>query len=356
MQIKCFLLASAFAVTAMAFAQTPPAPNTAPANNAAPVANAQVNPPVSGQSPAASPSGAPAAEGSAPGRVEVAPLPQAGPALPSTAGAPLQSAITPAPSTEALPPKHVSWSFTGPFGVYDIAALQRGFQIYREVCSACHALSHVAFRNLGDPGGPEFTLNEVQAIAAGFKVPAGPNEMGQTVDANGRPLTRPGASADYFPSPFANEQAARMANNGALPPDLSLIVKARSGNQDYVYSVLTGFGQTPPANERIAPGLFYNPYFPRHQIAMPPPLMNGSVTFADATPNTLDQEAHDIVTFLAWASEPTMDERKSVGFSVMLYLILLTVLLFLSYRHIWHGHHDVGAVGEGTGDETRLRP
>jgi ubiquinol-cytochrome c reductase cytochrome c1 subunit len=147
-----------------------------------------------------------------------------------------------------------------------------------------------------------------------------------------------------------------MANNGALPPDLSLIVKARSGNQDYVYSILTGFGQTPPANERVAQGLFYNPYFPRHQIAMPPPLTNGSVTFADGTPNTLDQEAHDVVTFLAWASEPKMDERKRMGFAVMLYLILLTVLLFLSYRHIWHGRHDVGAVGEGTGDETRLAP
>src|SRR5205823_6483938 len=147
-------LAPAFAaVMTAAFAQTPAAPNTAPANNG-PASTAQTNPnpSVSGPSPAASPSGAPAAEGSAPGQVEVAPLPQAGPARPSTAGAPLQSAITPAPSTEALAPKHASWSFSGPFGVYDIAALQRGFQVYREVCSACHALSHVAFRNLGDAG------------------------------------------------------------------------------------------------------------------------------------------------------------------------------------------------------------
>jgi ubiquinol-cytochrome c reductase cytochrome b/c1 subunit len=234
--------------------------------------------------------------------------------------------------------------------------LQRGFQIYREVCSACHSLSRVAFRTLGDSGGPAFSADAVTAIAASFKVPAGPNEMGQTVDSSGMPLTRPGTPADYVPGPFPNEQAARMANNGALPPDLSLIVKARSGNQDYVYSILTGFGQTPPANERVAQGLFYNPYFPRHEIAMPPPLTNGSVTFADGTPNTLDQEAHDVVTFLAWASEPKMDERKQMGFAVMLYLILLTVLLFLSYRHIWHGRHDVGAVGEGTGDETRLAP
>ena len=162
--------------------------------------------------------------------------------------------------------------------------------------------------------------------------------------------------AQYFPSPFANEQAARTANNGALPPDLSLIVKAREGNQDYVYSIVTGDSQRPPANEPVPAGLYYDPYFPRHQIAMPPPLRNGSVTFSDGTPNTIEQEAHDVVTFLAWASEPTMDERKRVGFIVMLYLIGFAVLLFFAYRRIWHGHHDVGAVGEGTGDETRLAP
>ena len=260
-----------------------------------------------------------------------------------------------ASSAEAAPPKQVAWSFDGPFGVYDRAALQRGFQIYREVCSACHALSHVAFRNLGDPGGPEFSLDEVKAIAAGFKVPAGPNEQGQTVDASGMPLTRPGAAADYFPPPFPNEQAARAANNGALPPDLSLIVKARAGHQNYVYSILTGFGQTPPPGATIARGLYYNPYFPRRQIAMPPPLTNGSVSFADGTPNTIDQEAHDIATFLTWASEPKMDERKQTGFTAMLYLIGFAVLLFLSYRRIWHGHHDAGAVGQGTG-EAQLAP
>jgi ubiquinol-cytochrome c reductase cytochrome b/c1 subunit len=290
------------------------------------------------------------------GQVETAPPPVTGPAVPSPVPVQAPSSLAPAPSTEALPPRSVNWSFTGPFGVYDRASLQRGFQIYKEVCSACHALSHVAFRNLADPGGPEFSQDEVKAIAAGYKIPAGPNAQGQTVDANGMPLTRAGTAADYFPSPFANEQAARTANNGALPPDLSLIVKAREGNQNYVYSILTGFGQKPPANETIANGLYYNPYFPRHQIAMPPPLMNATVTFADGTPNTLDQEAHDIVTFLAWASEPTMDERKQTGFVVMLYLIGFTVLLFLSYRRIWHGHHDLGAVGEGKGSETRLAP
>jgi cytochrome c1 len=171
--------------------------------------------------------------------------------------------------------------------------------------------------------------------------------MGRTVDANGQPLTRPGIAADYFPPPFPNEKAARMANNGALPPDLSLIVKAREGHEDYVYSILTGFGLQQPANERMPPGLYYNPYFPRHLIAMPPPLTNGSVTFADGTPNTVDQEARAVVTFLSWAAEPKMEERKRTGFNVLLFLIGFGVLVFFTYRRIWHGHHDVGPTGEG---------
>jgi cytochrome c1 len=343
-RLQIFLLTAALAITgATAWAQT----GTAPATQAAPPA----------QAPGAAPQNpAPAGVQPGQGQVETAPQPQTGPVPPSPVPVQAQSPVTPAPSSEALPPKHVAWSFTGAFGIYDRTALQRGFQVYKEVCSACHALSHVAFRNLGDPGGPEFSQDEVKAIAASYKIPAGPNEQGQTVDANGTPLTRPGTPADYFPSPFANEQAARTANNGALPPDLSLIVKAREGNQDYVYSIVTGDSQRPPANEPVPAGLYYDPYFPRHQIAMPPPLRNGSVTFADGTPNTLEQEAHDVVTFLAWASEPTMDERKHVGFVVMLYLIGFAVLLFFAYRRVWHGHHDVGAVGEGTGDETRLAP
>ena len=351
--LPVLLMAAVSAGGAGVFAQTPPAP--AGAATASVTRPAEIAQPKNGQPAEATPGSpagqsAPGAVQPSPGHVEATPPPVTGPALQSP------TAVAPAPSTEALPPKNVAWSFTGPFGIYDRAALQRGFQVYKEVCSACHALSHVAFRNLADAGGPEFSVDEVKAIAASYKIPAGPNDQGQTVDANGMPLTRPGTPADYFPPPFANEQAARTANNGALPPDLSLIVKAREGHQDYVYSILTGFGQTPPANETVAKGLYYNPYFPRHQIAMPPPLTNGSVTFADGTPNTVDQEAHDIATFLTWASEPTMDTRKQTGFTVMLYLIGLTVLLFLSYRQIWHGHHDVGAVGEGTGDETRLAP
>ena len=145
-----------------------------------------------------------------------------------------------------LPIKHVQWSFEGPFGTYDQAALQRGFQIYKEVCSACHSLNLVAFHDLAAPGGPGFTEAQAKAIAAGYKIPAPPNDQGEVFDSNGNRLTRPGILADHFPPPFPNEEAARTANGGALPPDLSLIIKARAGGPDYVYSILTGFSQKPP--------------------------------------------------------------------------------------------------------------
>ena len=276
--------------------------------------------------------------GAAQTQAETAPVPQSGPATSTPSPAPPPSAVTPAPSTEALPPKHVSWSFNGPFGTYDRAALQRGFQVYKEVCSACHSLSLVAIRNLADRGGPEFAEAQVAAIAAGYKVPADPVQQGKTVDANGQPLMRPATPADYFPAPFPNEKAARAAMNGALPPDLSLIVKAREGHEDYVYSILTSFGPPPP-NVKITPGLNYNPAFPGRQIAMPPPLSNGSVTYADGTANTVDQEARDVVTFLSWASEPKMEERKRMGFNVMIFLVGFTALLFFSYRRVWRGVH-----------------
>jgi ubiquinol-cytochrome c reductase cytochrome c1 subunit len=244
-----------------------------------------------------------------------------------------------APSTEALPPKPGNWSFDGPFGVYDRAALQRGFQVYKEVCSACHSLTHIAFRNLGERGGPGLSEDQVRAIAAGYRVPAGPDEQGRTVNASGQPLMRAATAADYVPPPFPNEQATRAANNGAFPPDLSLIVRARAGHADYVYSILTGFGQRPPANERMARGMQYNPYFPGHQIAMPPPLTDGSVTYADGIRATVDQQARDVSTFLTWASDPKMEERKRTGFSVMIFLVLLSTLLHFSYKRLWHGHH-----------------
>jgi len=242
-------------------------------------------------------------------------------------------------STEPLPPKPVNWSFDGPFGLFDRASLQRGFQVYKEVCSACHSLDLIAFRNLGEPGGPGFNPDQVRAIASAYKVPAGPDERGRTTDDMGNPLLREAVASDSFPPPFPNERATRAANNGALPPDLSLIVKARAGGADYIYSIITGFGQKPPAGMRMARGMMYNPYFAGHQIAMPPPLVDGSVRYIDGTEPTIDQEARDVVTFLTWASEPKMEERKQTGFGVMLFLFLFSGVLYLAYQRVWHGKH-----------------
>lgn len=250
--------------------------------------------------------------------------------------------LTPAAAQDYSQPeplKDVHWSFEGPFGTYDKAALQRGFQIYKEVCSACHSLNLVAFHDLSAEGGPGFTEAQAKAIAAGYKIIAGPNDKGETADANGNPLTRPGILADHFPPPFPNEEAARASNGGALPPDLSVIIKAREGGPRYVYSIITGFHQKPPAGFKVQDGKYYNPYFAGRNISMPPPLTDGSVTFSDGTRASLDQEAHDVVTFLTWASDPHLEDRHRIGFQVMLYLVLLAGLLFLSYRRIWKDKH-----------------
>jgi ubiquinol-cytochrome c reductase cytochrome c1 subunit len=246
-----------------------------------------------------------------------------------------------------LPPKDVSWSFEGPTGIYDRAALQRGFQVYKEVCSACHSLNRIAFNDLISPpgegggglGGVGFSAAQAKAIAAGYKIPADPNDKGEIFDDKGNRLMRAGILADHFPPPFANEQAARASNNGALPPDLSLIVKAREGGPQYVYSILTGFGQKAPAGFKVQANMYYNPYFAGRNIAMPPPLTDGTVTFSDGTPNNRDQEAHDVVTFLAWASEPKLEERHSLGLGVMAFMVILSGLLFLSYRRVWKDAH-----------------
>lgn len=260
---------------------------------------------------------------------------------PSTAAAAPPASSGDAVDTTALEPKDVAFSFEGPFGTYDRAALQRGFQVYKEVCSACHSLNLVAFHNLSDAGGPGFTEAQVKAIAAGFQVPADPDDTGKTFNDSGERLTRPGIPADYFPWKFENEKAARAANAGALPPDLSVIVKAREGGAHYVYSILTGFGQKPPANETMADNMNYNPYFPGHQIAMPPPLSDGVVTYSDGTKATVDQMAHDVATFLSWTAEPKMEERKRIGFGVILFMLALSTVLYLAYHRTWHGKHDV---------------
>jgi len=241
--------------------------------------------------------------------------------------------------TTRLPVKDVGFSFEGPFGTYDRGALQRGFQVYKEVCSACHPLSHIAFHNLDEAGGPGFTEPQAKAIAAGYKIPADPNDKGEIFDDKGNRLTRAGILADYFPAPFPNEQAARANNSGAFPPDLSMIVKARDGGEKYVYSILTGFHQKPPAGFTVTPNKYYNPYFEGWNISMPPPLTDNAVTYSDGTKATIDQEAHDVATFLAWASDPKMEERKSMGLAVLIFLVVLSGLLFASYRRVWADKH-----------------
>ncbi|MDE2463714.1 MAG: cytochrome c1 [Alphaproteobacteria bacterium] len=250
-----------------------------------------------------------------------------------------QPDLTKVPVGEALPPKDVSFSFQGMFGTYNKAALQRGFQVYKEVCSACHSMNLVAFHDLGNPGGPDFTAAQVKAIAASYQVPAGPNSKGQTTDANGQPLMRSAIPADHFPPPFPNEEAARTANNGALPPDMSLLAKALDGGPARIYSIVTGFHLKPPPGFKVVEGKYFNPWFPGWNISMPPPLTDGSVTYTDGTKATLDQEAHDVATFLMWCAEPKLDQRKRVGFEVMIFLVVLSGLLYLSYRRIWKDMH-----------------
>lgn len=228
-------------------------------------------------------------------------------------------------------PKDVSWSWEGPFGTFDRAALQRGFQVYKEVCSSCHGLSYVKYRNLGDEGGPGFSEAEVKAIAAQYEVSDGPDEFGEMFD-------RPAQPKDPFVKPFANEQIARMANNGALPPDLSLITKARDYGADYVYSILTGYEEA-PADVTMSAGMHYNPYFPGHQIAMAQPLYPDQVVYADGTEASLDRAAKDVTTFLHWAAEPKLEARKRMGFMVISFLVILAVLLYFTQRKIWSDQH-----------------
>jgi ubiquinol-cytochrome c reductase cytochrome b/c1 subunit len=221
-------------------------------------------------------------------------------------------------------PPEVDWSFDGMFGTYDKAAMQRGFQIYRELCAACHGLDRVAYRNLEDLG---YNEAQIKAIASEAMVLDGPNDEGEMFE-------RPATPADRFANPYLNDQQARYANNGALPPDLSLIVKARAGGADYLHALLTGYVE-PPADFQLGPGMYYNKYYPGHQIAMPPQLMEGMISYADETSPTVNQMAYDVTTFLAWASEPTQDERKRMGWKVLLFLAFLTFLLYKVKKKIW---------------------
>jgi ubiquinol-cytochrome c reductase cytochrome c1 subunit len=219
---------------------------------------------------------------------------------------------------------HRNWSFDGMFGTFDRAAAQRGLQVYREVCSTCHSLKYIAVRNLAELG---YSEDEVKAIAAQYQITDGPDDQGEMYQ-------RPGKPTDTFPPPFPNEQAARAANGGALPPDLSLITKARAGGADYVYSLLQGYRE-PPAGEAGPEGTHYNAYFPSHWIAMPSPLDHGLVSYADGTEATVEQMAADVTNFLAWAAEPTLEVRKQSGLKILLFLIVLTALFYATKRKVW---------------------
>lgn len=222
-----------------------------------------------------------------------------------------------------------SWPHAGVFGTIDKAAAQRGFQIYKEVCSACHSMRLVPIRTLAGIG---FSEDELKALAGGYEVQAGPNDAGEM-------FMRPGLPADRFPSPFPNDNAARAANNGALPPDLSLMAKARVGGEDYIYAFLTGFEDQAPAGVTMNAGMNYNKYFPGHQVGMPNILQPDGVTYADGTKATVEQEAHDIATFLTFVAEPHLDARKQMGVKVILFLIVLAGLMYATKRKLWSTLH-----------------
>lgn len=231
-------------------------------------------------------------------------------------------------AVESEPPIDRTWPHEGFFGSFDKAALQRGYQVFEQVCANCHSAKYLAFRHLAGIGYGE---EDIKAIAAQHTVVDGPDE-------NGEMFERPARPSDYFPAPFPNEQAARAANNGALPVDLSLIVKAREGHEDYVYSLLLGYEEAPEGVE-VPPGQYYNRYFPGHLLSMPPPLSEGLVQYADGTPATVPQMAEDVVQFLAWLSEPHLETRKMVGLKFMLFVLAMTGILYAYKRRLWAKLH-----------------
>ncbi len=227
-------------------------------------------------------------------------------------------------------PREIAWTVNGPgnlgiLGTFDRKQLQRGFQVYKEICSACHSINRVAFRDLAALG---FSAPEIKAIAAGYEVPS-------IDDKTGEPSTRKATPADKFPLVYPNEIAARAAQNGALPPDLSLITKAREDGTNYVHSLITGYADA-PAGWTVPDGLYYNPYFRSLNVAMPPPIVaDDQVTYVDGTKATQDQMAKDVATFLTWTAEPTLEARKETGAIAILFLLIMTGLGYLSYKRVW---------------------
>jgi ubiquinol-cytochrome c reductase cytochrome c1 subunit len=251
----------------------------------------------------------------------------------------LVAALMPREATVADPikeivlhPREAHWQQDGPmglgvFGTFDRAQLQRGYQVYKEVCSACHGLNQIAFRNLGALG---FSDAEVKALARASEVPSINPQTGE-------PATRPALPSDRLPDPFPNEVTARLANNNALPPDLSLIVKARHDGQNYLYSLLTGYDKPVPPGHEVPAGLHFNPYFHSANIAMARPLNDDQISYADGTKATTDQMSKDVAAFLRWTAEPELETRRQTGVAVMIFLAILSVLAFFTYRKVWSG-------------------
>jgi len=220
-----------------------------------------------------------------------------------------------------------NWSFEGVFGTFDRASLQRGYQVYQEVCSGCHSAQHLSYRNLSEKGGPEFSLEEAKAIAAQFEITDGPNEDGEM-------FTRPGRLSDKFVNPFPNSKAAAAANGGAYPPDMSVLAKARKGGANYIYSLLLGYEEAPTGYE-LDDGVYYNKYMSGHKIMMAEPLSDGMVEYVDGTEESKAQMAKDVTTFLVWAADPHLEARHKMGFKVFFYLIILLTLVYLSKQKVW---------------------
>jgi len=252
------------------------------------------------------------------------------------------SSVPPTP-----PPPQQSWSFAGPFGTYNQAQLQRGFKIFKEVCANCHSMDYVAFRNLADPGGLGYSDAQVEALAATYRI--------KDIDEQGNPTERSGRPADYFPAPFPNELAAK-ATHGVAPPDMSTLAKARGYQRgfpwflfdivmqyqeqgpDYIAAIINGY-KAPPKGFNLPPSGSYNEYFPGHNIGMPQPLQAGQVAYDDGTPTTVEQYGRDVAAFLMWAAEPHLVPRKRIGFQVMIFLIVLSGLLYFTKKKVWSAVH-----------------
>lgn len=233
-----------------------------------------------------------------------------------------------AQAAESPVPLARDWPHGGIFGTFDRAALQRGLQVYTQVCASCHGLRFMAFRNLEALG---YSEAEIRAISENYEVEDGPDDFGDM-------FMRPAAPFDTFPGPFANEQAARAANGGALPPDLSLITKARGGGENYIYSLLVGYDE-PPADFEVMPGMHYNTYFAGHQIAMAQPLWPDQVSYEDGTEASVAQMAADVTQFLHWVAEPKLEARKQTGIKVILFLIVLSIIFYAYKRRVWRDLH-----------------